>query len=475
MQKEYINLGTTKVFNGNYMLAVFYIETYNNQDLLSAASEIAAESSTGTNKRVNTVTPFSDELNAIVYKINEEKNLAYIAYPFRIFDRGGNIQNIMTFIAGNIFGMSNLKACKLLDIHFPTAMFPHYDGPSVNIDDLRRYLNNYHKPILGTIIKPKIGLTPNEYAEVCYDFWSAGGHFVKNDEPQADQEFAPFAKSVTAVKEAMQKAEDKTGETKIHSFNISSADFDTMIKRAEYIINTMPKGSYAFLVDGITAGWTAVQTIRRRFPDVFLHFHRAGHGAFTRAENPIGFSVPVLTKMARLAGASGIHTGTAGIGKMADGIHNDDIISAHIALKLKSEGLYFDQIWSEIPENDEDTQKAIKEEEELWSQGPLNLSRKRYKAQKLEEYWPEWRVIKKTTPIASGGLTPLSLAPFIEKVGTIDFITTMGGGIHSHPEGTSSGVKAVLQAFDAWYNQIPIDEYAKEHRELELAIEKFQK
>jgi len=72
----------------------------------------------------------------------------------------------------------------------------------------------------------------------------------------------------------------------------------------------------------------AVQTLRRKYPDVFIHFHRAGHGAYTRPENPIGFTVLVLSKFARLAGASGIHTGTAGVGKMA-GSPEEDVTAAH--------------------------------------------------------------------------------------------------------------------------------------------------
>ena len=91
-----------------------------------------------------------------------------------------------------------------------------------------------------------------------------------------------------------------------------------MLERCEIIRNAgFEPGSYAFLIDGTTAGWMAVQTLRRHYPDVFIHFHRAGHGAYTRPENPIGYSVLVLSKFARLAGASGIHTGTAGVGKMA--------------------------------------------------------------------------------------------------------------------------------------------------------------
>ena len=134
---------------------------------------------------------------------------------------------------------------------------------------------------------------------------------------------------VTHVKEAMDKAVKETGHKKIHSFNVSAADFDTMLERCEIIRNSgMEPGSYAFLIDGTTAGWMAVQTLRRHYPDVFIHFHRAGHGAYTRPENPIGYSVLVLSKFARLAGASGIHTGTAGVGKMA-GTPGEDVTAAH--------------------------------------------------------------------------------------------------------------------------------------------------
>jgi ribulose-bisphosphate carboxylase large chain len=70
----------------------------------------------------------------------------------------------------------------------------------IHLDDMRKYLNVYDRPILGTIIKPKMGLTAAEYAEVCYDFWSGGGDFVKNDEPQANQDFCEYDVMVKFVK-----------------------------------------------------------------------------------------------------------------------------------------------------------------------------------------------------------------------------------------------------------------------------------
>jgi ribulose-bisphosphate carboxylase large chain len=441
------------------MLSVFHLLPGKGLNILQASAEVAAESSTGTNFKVNTETPFSREMNALVYQVDLEKNLVWIAYPWRLFDRIGNVQNILTYIVGNVLGMKEVSGLKLLDVWFPPAMMEQYDGPSYTLDDMRKYLGVYGRPILGTIIKPKMGLTSAEYAEVCYDFWVGGGDFVKNDEPQADQDFCPYDKMVLHVKEAMDKAVKKTGKKKVHSFNVSAADFDTMIKRCEMIRNAgFEKGSYAFLIDGITAGWMALQTLRRRYPDVFIHFHRAAHGAFTRPENPFGFSVLVLSKFARLAGASGIHTGTAGVGKMA-GTPEEDVTAAKGILNLASMGHFFKQSWAKVPEDDEDVLKLVHAD----SVHHVILQD------------DSWRGVKKCCPIISGGLNPTLLKPFIDVMGGVDFITTMGAGCHAHPKGTQAGATALVQSCEAYIKKIDLNVYAKTHIELKEAIEFFSK
>jgi ribulose-bisphosphate carboxylase large chain len=458
-QKAYVNFNLKNPKNGEYLLTVSKLIPGDNLNFLQAAAEIAAESSTGTNFKVKTETPFSRELNALVYQIDLDKSLVWIAYPWRIFDRGGNVQNILTFIVGNVLGMKEVSGLKMLDVWFPSSMLEQYDGPSYTLEDMRKYLNVYGRPILGTIVKPKIGLTAAEYAEVCYDFWRGGGDFVKNDEPQADQDFCNYEKMVKYVKEAMDKAVKETGNKKVHSFNVSAPDFDTMIKRCELIRSAgFEKGSYAFLIDGITAGWMAVQTLRRRYPDVFIHFHRAGHGGFTRPENPFGFSVLVLSKFARLAGASGIHTGTAGVGKMK-GSPKEDVTAANNILRLTSTGHIFEQSWTQVPENDEDVIKLTSEDH----------------AHHIILEDDSWRGMKKCCPIISGGLNPTLLKPFIDVMGGIDFITTMGAGCHAHPRGTKAGATALVQACEAYKKNIDIKEYAKTHKELAEAIDFFQK
>ena len=136
--------------------------------------------------------------------------------------------------------------------------------------------------IVGTIIKPKLGLRPQPFADACYDFW-LGGDFIKNDEPQGNQVFAPFKETVRAVNDAMVRAQDKTGQAKLFSFNITADDHYEMVARGEYILETFGDNAdhIAFLVDGYVAGPAAITTARRTFPKQYLHYHRAGHGAVT--------------------------------------------------------------------------------------------------------------------------------------------------------------------------------------------------
>jgi ribulose-bisphosphate carboxylase large chain len=147
-QLAYVNLDLPNPQNGEYLLCVFHLLPGGKLNLLQAACEVSAESSTGTNFLVQTETPFSREMNSLVYKVDLDNNLVRIAYPRRLFDRGGNIQNILTYIVGNVLGMKEISALKLLDVRFPESMLEQYDGPSYTLDDMRKYLNVYDRPIL---------------------------------------------------------------------------------------------------------------------------------------------------------------------------------------------------------------------------------------------------------------------------------------------------------------------------------------
>lgn len=229
-------------------------------DFLSTAAHFAAESSTGTNVEVSTTDSFTRGVDAIVYEIDEAKELMKIAYPTDLFDRNiidgrAMIASFLTLTIGNNQGMGDVEYAKMYDFYFPREYLKLYDGPSTTISDLWRVLD---RPvvdggfIVGTIIKPKLGLRPQPFADAAYKFW-LGGDFIKNDEPQGNQPFAPFKDTMRAVSDAMKRAQDETGEAKLFSANITADDYREEIARGEFILETFGENAdhIAFLVDEI--------------------------------------------------------------------------------------------------------------------------------------------------------------------------------------------------------------------------------
>ena len=137
----------------------------------------------------------------------------------------------------------------------------------------------------------------------------------------------------------------------------------------------------------------------------------------------------------------------------------EDITSANNILKLISKGHFFEQSWATVPRNDEDILKLVHEDT----------------AHHIILEDDSWRGIKKCCPIISGGLNPMLLKPFIDIIGSVDFITTMGAGCHAHPGGTKAGAKALIQSCEAYVKKIDIKKYSKTHKELAEAIKFFKK
>ncbi len=404
-------------------------------DYLATAAHFAAESSTGTNVEVCTTDDFTKGVDALVYEIDEAKELMKIAYPIELFDRNvidgrAMLVSFMTLTIGNNQGMGDVEYAKMLDFYVPREYMKLFDGPAMNIVDMWRVLG---RPlvnggmVVGTIIKPKLGLRPQPFADACYQFW-LGGDFIKNDEPQGNQVFAPLKETIKLVADAMRRAQDATGEAKLFSANITADDPFEMIRRGEYILETFGENAdhVAFLVDGYVGGPMAVTTCRRHFPNQFLHYHRAGHGAVTSPQAKRGYNALVHMKMARLQGSSGIHTGTMGFGKM-EGDPADKLL-AHMLERDEAMGLFYNQPW--------------------WG-------------------------MKATTPIISGGMNALRLPGFFDNLGHCNVIQTSGGGAFGHKDGGTAGAISLKQARDAWMAGVNLVEYAKEHPELKGAFETF--
>ncbi len=340
------------IADGKHILVAYKMKPKDGHGYLEAAAHFAAESSTGTNVEVSTTDDFTKGVDALVYHIDEATEDLRIAYPLELFDRNVTdgrmmLVSFLTLTIGNNQGMGDIEHAKMIDFYMPKRAIKLFDGPSKDISDLWRILGRPLKDggyIAGTIIKPKLGLRPEPFAEAAYQFW-LGGDFIKNDEPQGNQTFAPVKKVMPLVADAMRRAQDETGEAKLFSANITADDHFEMCARADFILETFAENAdhVAFLVDGFVGGPGMITTARRQYPNQYLHYHRAGHGMVASPSSKRGYTAFVLAKMSRLQGASGIHVGTMGYGKMEG--DNDDKIIAYMIERDECQGPVYNQKW----------------------------------------------------------------------------------------------------------------------------------
>lgn len=389
------------------VVCTFYVEP-KGISLKEAAGGVAAESSVGTWTELTTEKAYVRKLAAHVFSING--NTVKIAYPMELFEFG-NMPNMLSSIAGNVFGLRTLRNLRLNDVEFPKGVVNSFRGPKYGIEGIRKLLKVCDRPLVGTIIKPKLGLKTTDHARVAFEAWVGGCDIVKDDENLSSQRFNPFEERVMKTLEKRDQAENETGEKKVYMINIT-AETSEMIRRAELVLK---QGGEYVMVDILTCGFAALQSLRDRDLDLVIHAHRAGHAAFTR--NPKhGISMRVITKIARMIGVDQLHVGAV-VGKMAE---TKKEVSENVeALKMKMGGL------------------------------------------------------KVVLPVASGGLYPRLVPSLIDFFGK-DFVIQAGGGIHGHSDGTVAGARAMRQAVDATLKGVSLNEYAKTHKELEAALQTWK-
>lgn len=343
--------------------------------------------------------------------MDQVNNRIKVAYPSELFE-AGNMSQILSSITGNIFGLDELTRLRLLDLHFPEEISEAFLGPQRGVDGVKNLTDVRNRPLVGTIVKPKLGLDAEQHSEVAYKAWSGGLDIVKDDENLTNMTFNKFNDRIPKTLEKRNIVEKETGEKKLYFPNIT-APLGEMKDRADLVID---HGGEYVMVDILTAGWSALQEIRNYLDgkDVGIHAHRAQHAAYTRLKRH-GISMLSIAKFARLVGVDNLHAGTV-VGKM--------------------EG---------------DKQKIIDIYEFLRS---------------------NFYDFKSTIPVASGGLHPGLVDDLIDMFGT-DIVIQAGGGVHGHPNGTESGARALRQAVDACVEGIDLQSYAEKHSELASALEKW--
>jgi ribulose-bisphosphate carboxylase large chain len=409
-----------KIDPDKHIIATYYVEG-DGVSLIEAGIEIAIEESIGTWTEVTTTTEWIiKNLPAKVFEYKNESGntgIIKVAYPTILFDiETGGIPNILSIVAGNLFGIKSLRNVKLLDLQFPREVVEAFKGPKFGIEGIRQIIGTLgsRRPHLGTIIKPKVGLNPKETAKVAYEAAIGGVDFIKDDETLTNQKFCPLAERVVSVMEALDKVKSETDRRVLYAPNITSETYRIM----ELADVALEHGAPALMVDVLPSGFSAVRLLAEDSSiNVPLHVHRSMHGAVTK--NPKhGISMMVIAKLVRLVGGDQLHTGTA-IGKMGG---EEKTVAEIVNINNFLRGSFYH--------------------------------------------------LKSTFPVASGGIHPTIVPLNVEKLGR-DIVIQAGGGIHGHPKGTRAGAIAMRQAIDAAMKGIPLTEYAKDHEELRIAIQKW--
>lgn len=405
------------------LVALFYAEPAEGISIEEAAARVASESSNGTWTDLPTMSERIRRLSAKVFRI--EGRWFLVSYPAELFEPG-NMPQIWSSIAGNIFGMKAVSRLRLEDVFWPRDIVKSFKGPKFGLYGVKNIMKVEKRPILATVPKPKVGMTSEEQAQAAYDIWCGGVDLLKDDENLTSQSFNRFEKRLRLMMEMRRKAEKETGERKSYLVNIT-APYEEMKRRLRLVADY---GNEFVMVDILTAGWSALQSIRELAEEngLAIHAHRAFHAAFDRIREH-GVSMKVVAESARLIGVDNIHIGTV-VGKLESPM---------------------EEVMSLI--------RIIRDEkvEENWD---LRLLRK------------DWLDLKPVMPVSSGGLHP-GLVPEIMRIFGGDVIIQAGGGVLGHPDGPRAGAKALRQAMEAVLEGISLEEHAKKHQELRRALEKW--
>jgi len=398
------------------------------------AEAIAAESSVGSWTKLKTMNDFVwKHYRARVFKIDkvgDKVGFIRIAYPIEHFDVK-NVSQLFASVFGNIFGLKELEELYIFDIAIPLRYQKQFPGPYAGIEGIRKIVGTEksRRPHVGTIVKPKVGLAPKEWARVAYEAYRGGLDLVKDDENLVDQDFCRWKERLHEVVKVIEKAGRETNQNHLYSCNISDK-YDRMVERVEYLNDMGLQKNVVIMLDTYIMGVGALQNIlelthKYKFA---THGHRAGYAAANRGN--FGVNYQIYEKFYRLFGIDQMHIGT-GVGKM------------------------------------EGSPLMIKRLHDIAEKNVLE--EKLYLGSLAMEFAPH---IKPMLSIASGGVDAGKVDALIALHGKNTNIQA-GAGVHGHIEGTFGGAKSMRQAVDAVMLGVPAPTYAREHKELATALRQW--
>ena len=337
---------------------------------------------------------------------------ARVTISFPIDNVGANLPTLASIVAGNLFDLGEVTGLRLDTISLPADYRRRFPMPRQGVAGTRRLAGVPAGPLIGSIIKPNVGLTVADTASLVDTLCAAGLDFIKDDEISADPVHAPLAERIPAVMAVVRRHADRTGRKVMVAFNITD-ETDAMRRHADLVER---EGGTCVMVSLNWCGFSGVETLRRS-TGLALHGHRNGYGGFSR--HPLlGISFQAYQVLWRLAGVDHMHVhGMQGKFAQEDG---EVVASARDCLSPLADGL------------DDAVMPAF-------SSG-------------------QW-----------AGTAPVTYAA----TGTTDLLFMAGGGIMAHPAGPAAGVASIRQAWDAVAAGEDLAAAAIHHSELRAALDFF--
>ena len=410
--------------NSQRIHARYWLET--GDDPARAAEVIAGEQSSGTFLKLAAETPeLKARSGARVESLQVLDRVAKPSLPggmtadsytqcllelsWPLENLGPCLPTLMATVAGNLFELRQVSGLRLLDLQLPPAFAQAYPGPAFGMAGTRQLSGVAKGPLIGTIIKPSVGLNPQETAEQVQMLVDGGIDFIKDDELQADGPHCPFEERVSAVMNVVNRAADKTGRRAMVAFNITG-ELDQMKRRHDWVMQHQGTCVMVCLNSIGLVGMTAL----RKHSQLPIHGHRAGWGYLTRSP-ALGWDFAAWQKMWRLAGADHLHV---------NGLRNkfsdpDEVVVA--AARSVIQPLYPDAAMQAVP-------------------------------------------------VFSSAQTGLQAHDTYAALGNADLICTAGGGIFGHPNGVAAGVTALREAWEAAMQGISLADYAQSRPALRSAL-----
>lgn len=326
---------------------------------------------------------------------------------------GTDLSALMTIAIGGVFSIKGMTGIRIVDMKLPPEFAAAHPGPQFGIAGSRRLTGVEGRPIIGTIVKPALGLRPHETADLVGDLVASGVDFIKDDEKLMSPAYSPLKDRVAAIMPKILDHEQKSGRKVMYAFGISHADPDEMMRNHDLVVEA---GGNCAVVNINSIGMGGVSYLRKR-SGLVLHAHRNGWDILTRHPG-LGLEFSVWQQFWRLIGVDQFQIN---------------------GIKVK--------YW----EPDESFVKSF---------AAVNT--------------PLFSDADRPLPVVGSGQWGGQAPETYARTGkSLDLLYLCGGGIVSHPGGPGAGVRAVRQAWDAAVAGIDLATYAKDHPELAQSIAKF--